>query len=372
MAERHWVGGSASWDGTAGSKWALTNGGTGGEAIPTSADDVFLDSGSGTVTVTVAAGNTGCLSLSMAGFTGTFAGSAALAVSGNLIVDNSMAAFTYTGTITLNSTTLLQNITTDGVALTCPITRSGAGGSCKLIDNFTTGVTRTFTLTDGDLDLNGKILSAGIFSSTGAATRSLTPNGGSITVTGSGTTVLTIASTTGWTLTTAVTVTATYSLGVGTRVFSTGAASEANAVSLSITGGTDALTISTAYKNLNFTGCSSTLASAARTIYGSLTASATMTWTAGPNVQTFAATSGTNTITTNGKTINNPITFNGVGGTWQLQDQLNQDATRALLTTNGTLDLNGYKITGGLFVVDDTAASGGGMRLAGRGGLASG
>ena len=43
MADRYWVGGTAAWDGTAGTKWALTSGGAGGQAIPTSADDVFFD-----------------------------------------------------------------------------------------------------------------------------------------------------------------------------------------------------------------------------------------------------------------------------------------------------------------------------------------
>ena len=78
MADRYWVGGSASWDATAGTKWSLTSGGAGGSAVPTSSDDVYIDSGSGAVTVTVAASSV-CLSLkfvSGAGsFAGTFAGS---------------------------------------------------------------------------------------------------------------------------------------------------------------------------------------------------------------------------------------------------------------------------------------------------------
>ena len=43
MAARYWVGGTANWDATAGTKWALTSGGAGGQAVPTSADDVFID-----------------------------------------------------------------------------------------------------------------------------------------------------------------------------------------------------------------------------------------------------------------------------------------------------------------------------------------
>jgi len=47
MANRFWVGGDADWDATAGTKWALTSGGAGGQAVPTAADDVFFDANDG-------------------------------------------------------------------------------------------------------------------------------------------------------------------------------------------------------------------------------------------------------------------------------------------------------------------------------------
>ncbi len=56
MAARFWVGGTGNWSDTA--HWALTSGGAGGQAVPTSSDDVTLDANSGanaTVTVDVAA-----------------------------------------------------------------------------------------------------------------------------------------------------------------------------------------------------------------------------------------------------------------------------------------------------------------------------
>jgi hypothetical protein len=70
MANRFWVGGAATWDGTAGSKWSTTSGGAGGSSAPTSADDVFFDSASGSVTVTMATGAV-ARSLDCTGFTGT-------------------------------------------------------------------------------------------------------------------------------------------------------------------------------------------------------------------------------------------------------------------------------------------------------------
>ena len=51
-ANRYWVGGTATWDGTAGTKWSTTSGGAGDSAVPTNADDVYFDSASGPVTVT--------------------------------------------------------------------------------------------------------------------------------------------------------------------------------------------------------------------------------------------------------------------------------------------------------------------------------
>lgn len=72
MANRFWVGGTASWDATAGTKWATTSGGAGGAAVPTSADDVFFDAASGAVTVTMAIDALGGFNnLDCTGFTGT-------------------------------------------------------------------------------------------------------------------------------------------------------------------------------------------------------------------------------------------------------------------------------------------------------------
>jgi len=45
MANRYWVGGTGDWSDT--SHWSLTSGGVGGQAVPTSVDDVFIDDNSG-------------------------------------------------------------------------------------------------------------------------------------------------------------------------------------------------------------------------------------------------------------------------------------------------------------------------------------
>ena len=97
MANRYWVGGTASWDGTAGTKWALTSGGAGGQAVPTSADDVFFSALS-TGTCTIDTGNTGAKSINCTGFTGTITGTAAYFVvdCSTVIADDTFRlSFTY-------------------------------------------------------------------------------------------------------------------------------------------------------------------------------------------------------------------------------------------------------------------------------------
>ena len=70
MANRYWVGGTNTWNNTAGTKWALTDGGAGGQAVPTSADNVYFTATSGAVTVTVTI-NANLFNLDCTGFTGT-------------------------------------------------------------------------------------------------------------------------------------------------------------------------------------------------------------------------------------------------------------------------------------------------------------
>ena len=149
----------------------------------------------------------------------------------------------------------------------------------------------------------------------------------------------------------------TYAGATGTRTFNMGATTEANAVSVNITAGSDLVAISSgsAVKNLNFTGFSGQLSNVVgRTYYGNLTYSATMTLASGTSAQTFASTSGTQQITTNARTLDFPLTFNGVGGNFAFQDAVTQGSTRALTITNGTVQLkSGVTSTVGSFVANN-------------------
>jgi hypothetical protein len=71
-----------------------------------------------------------------------------------------------------------------------------------------------------------------------------------------------------------------------------------------------------------------------------------MTYTTGTGVWTFAGTSGTQVLTSAGKTIN-PITKSGVGGTLQLAD--NASMNGGAILNSGTLDLNNNSLQSGSF-----------------------
>lgn len=136
--------------------------------------------------------------------------------------------------------------------------------------------------------------------------------------------------------------------GAGAR-YATIPNTEATALNLKVSAGTGTFSWTGGAADVNFTGFAGSWTAGINNIYGSLTVSTGMTVSASASTITFAATSGTKTITTNGKTLDFPITFNGVGGTWQLADNLIQGSARATTLTNGTLDLNGKTYTVGSF-----------------------
>ena len=214
----------------------------------------------------------------------------------------------------------------------------------------TTGTTNATTLTNGTLDLQSYTLSTGTFGSSNSNTRTIAFGTGQISCTGTGnawqTTNVSGLTTTG---TQVVNITST---GSTTININSGALSEANSISYNFTGGTYALnfldTNIFSARNVDFTGYAGTWnATSTAIIYGNLKLSTGMTLTATLSAMTFGATSGTQQITTNAKTIDFPLTFNGVGGTFQLQDALTMGSTRTATLTNGTLDLFGKTLTVG-------------------------
>lgn len=188
MASRYWVGGTASWDGTAGSKWSATSGGGGGASVPTTADDVFFD-GSSSGTCTIASGNTGAQSINCTGFTGTITGSASITVAGSITLVSGMT-YSHTGTVTFTGT---GTLTTAGKTFSA-VTVNGSGITLTLGDALNIG-SRTVTVIRGTLDTANYNITAGfLFSSDTTYTRTITLGSSTVTLTGAAPAVLFIAS----------------------------------------------------------------------------------------------------------------------------------------------------------------------------------
>lgn len=147
----------------------------------------------------------------------------------------------------------------------------------------------------------------------------------------------------------------TYSGSTGTRTTSTGIKNAANALNFYVTAGSDIVSGLTYSTVLDFTGFNGTLNHATKISFGNLTFSSGMTIGSGASTTTFSGTSGTQQITTAGKTFDFPLNFNGVGGTFAFQDALTQGSTRNFTVTNGTVQLKASATsTVGAFVTSGT------------------
>lgn len=180
MANRYWVGGTASWDGTAGTKWAATSGGAGGASVPTTADDVFFDASS-TGTVTIAAGNTGAKSINCTGFTGTITGSSDMTVAGSITLVAGMT-YTHSGTITITGTSTLV---TAGKTFSFLIVNA-PGSTVTLGDALSVGA-RQITITQGTFNTANYNVTAGALASSTTNTRTITLGSSTVALSSSAT-----------------------------------------------------------------------------------------------------------------------------------------------------------------------------------------
>lgn len=293
MANRFWVGGAGAWNGTAGTKWATTSGGTGGQAVPTVADDVFFDAASGAVAVTTS-GAALCRSLDCTGFTGTL-DRASISVT---IGDASGGALTLGSGMTVagaNSFVMASTssnggtgwpVTTNGVSIAGGggIQFNGAGGKWTLQDGLTTA--GSVTLTQGTLDTNSKTVAASVFT-TGTSTSTKTLTAGS----------------TVWTLSNA---------GSAFSVRGTGTTITSNTSVVNLTGAGSTMSISsTAVSTINYNGMSFVLSGSGAS---AITAAAGSTVTLGSLTRTgTAATTDILSIQANGSTytLTGSVNFSG-------------------------------------------------------------
>jgi hypothetical protein len=354
MADRYWVGGSADWDGTAGTKWATTSGGSGGAAVPTSSDNVYFDAASGAVTINIASSAV-CNDFINTGFTGTVTrSSGGITISGSAVL-GSGATYTSFGTITFDASTTGKTITCNGNSWPSAITFNNASGEWTLQDNFTT--TSNISFTAGSVKVNGKTVTANLFSSFSASSRTWTWSGGKAVLTGNNTTLW---GSTGSYFADKGTLEFSYSGSTGTRVLSGfGTPGEAEAPNIKVTAGTDTVRANgLTCGDLDFTGFAGTWNNTfgmPDNIFGSFIVSSGMT-VPSSGVIPLHATSGSWNIATNGKTIGSTIRLGGFSSgsaTWTLQDNLTM-GTNTMSQTNGTLTLNGKNLSCGVYTSNNS------------------
>lgn len=269
--------GGGTWDASSGTAWV-------GGVAPTAADDVTLTATGGAITIATGAV---CRSLNCTGYTSTLTHPAATTLTigdgtagtGSVAL-KLVAGMTYTlGSATANLTfastsATVQTITCGGKAIPS-VTYNGVGGKWQYADNVSSSSLTTHTLTNGTLDMNGKTVSCGVFTTNNSNTRTLTLGAASLTCNFTSGTTFNATSVTGLTVTAN---TATITLTGASTTF-TSAALNWNGASVVLSG--------SGSQTLNSNGC--TFANVTRTgtavftdslsLIGSITCSSTFTAT---------------------------------------------------------------------------------------------
>lgn len=288
---------------------------------------------------------------------------------GNLKFSTNMTTLTASNNVlTFAATSGTKTIYTAGQTIDRSFVFNGVGGTWQLQGAFTSGATRSLTLTSGTLDLNNYTMTIGVFTSTVSTARTLAFGTGKLVLTGNNSNVCQTSTGTNLIVTGSKRVELSYSGGTGTRTISGATTATAiegtNLLDYFVTAGTDIVTFSGSrgYGTIDFSnGGTSTfttpgsLTNAALSIYGNLILNSTMVVSSGTSTVSMRATSGTKTITSASQTLDFPLTINGLGGTFSCSDALTLGSTRALTMTDGTLQLKtSVTSTVGSFVTSGT------------------
>ena len=360
-ADKYWnLAAGGNWSATG---WALSSGGAvAANNFPLAQDKVIIENTGLNTSATITIDSTwwiGELDISTRTNAMTLANGTQTPYLYKNITLSSAVTMTGTGNWSMFGQGTTQILDVNTATFTPPFTVDVPTGTFQLAENTT--CSSTVTLTQGTLDLNNKTLTCQTFSSNNANIRAIAFGTGNITVTGNDVTVLNMSTTTNFTYTGTPTVNSNYSGSTGIRLIQfgqTSGATESNVLNVNTTAGTDQITYNGSFKNIILTGFSGTLLNRTRNVYGNLTISSGATLEAGTLITTFAATTGTPTITSNGKTFDFPVTINGVGGTFEMADALTLGATRTLTLNAGTIKFkNGTTNSVGTFVIEGTSVN---------------
>lgn len=301
---------------------------------------------------TVAFGNssTGVRNLTIAGGTYTLDKNTALTIYGDLNVNGNITGYGGSST-TFSGTSGTQIVNTNGFTFgrsAETITFNSTGASFQLNGN---SVFASATVhAGGTLNLNNFRLTVLSFNGSNSAVRTINfQTSGAIRLTGSGTV---------WNTSTNTNLTVS-----GTNRFvepnlnaaqtvSFGTPTEANTFDVSVPTTASNFTLTfiagNNVRSLSFANVAYTVANITLNIYGDLSIlGTTPAFTSGSNIWTFAATSGSKTITTNGELIEFPFAINSPGATYSLGSALS--TTQTLTLTAGTFNANNYNVSANTF-----------------------
>jgi hypothetical protein len=301
-------------------------------------------------------------------FNGTLNNSAR-SLFGNLVL-SSLSGTLNSGTAitTLASTTNTQSITSNGATLDFSLQFTGAGTK-TLVDKLTLGTTRATILGSlGRLDLNDQILETGIFQLSGTNARTLDfKTSSEIRLTGNNTTILNLTSSANLIMLGTVFFNSVYTGNAGTRIFNSDF-TQAQAIDYGLdvftsgsagivigTTATDQFSLTGNYNNLDLTGFTNTWAPTGTLLYGNLIVPGSGgNITGSTSTLTFSGTGTNSTVTTNGRTLDFPITVNSLNGTVTLLDNLTLGTSRRVTHSQGTLDINDLVLSSGDYFVSGT------------------
>ena len=349
MANRYWVGGSGTWGST--TKWSTTSGGTSGASVPTTADLAIFDANSdagSAITVTLAAGaSCGGITFADIDQNVSFTGAFTLTNVGNVTLSATKTVDVTGITLFTNNLTAQRSFTSNGGTLTGNMTiNSATADGFTFQDNST--ITGTVTLTLGNINLNGKTLTIGAFSSGGSGSRNIAWNttNSKIVINGTGTTPWSVTSGTNLTFTSPqLSRIELQGVSAGTRSIRHNVGATSLSLNFYVTAGSDNVevyAVTTSYiRTLDFTGFSGTWNATSYVHSGDLTLSTGMTCATGSTNITFTNALVVNqTVTTNGKKLNRNIIYTATGTNSSLVLADDMDLETGNFTFNlGTLDL---------------------------------
>jgi hypothetical protein len=248
-----------------------------------------------------------------------------------------------------------KTITTNGVTLGILTISNSISASTQLIDALTT--VSNLSLDQGILDLQSYTLTAATFQSSNSNVRSVNFGTGKIVLTSTLTAgVVGMYTSTNFTSSgTRLIEALTGGSGGRTLAFGTGV-TEANTLNLSIVLGASpgggSFLVTGRINNFNASASAVMAVNFDPVVYGDFFFDSSVLFNAGgTSTTTFAATSGTKSITTSGVTMQCGVDFNGVGGTWQLQSALTVGTAHRMTLTAGAVDLNDYSCSVGSYTL---------------------